>query len=534
MVSESRILDASGNPIKRAELVEPQTSKLAQLHREFAGHPSRGLTPAKLARILEEAEQGDIRAQHELFLDMEEKDAHVYAEMGKRKRALLTLEWDVVPPRNASAAEKALAGYVKELLQDVPNLEDVILDALDGIGHGFSNQEIEWEMLGKEWLPKEINHRPQSWFQTDRDTRTQIRLRDTSMDGQALQPFGWISHVHKAKSGYVARSGLHRVLSWPYLFKNYSVGDLAEFLEIYGLPLRLGTYQPGASDDEKATLLRAVMSIGHDAAGIVPQGMQIDFQEAAKGASDPFEAMISWCERSQSKAILGGTLTSQADGKSSTNALGNVHNEVRHDLMESDAIQLAGTLTRDLVYPLLALNKGGVEDRRRCPQFKFNVEENEDITTFADALPKLVGAGMKRIKVEWVHDKLGIPMAEDGDEVLTIAQPDMVLPPAERVKQQAKLAALSTVPVPDDDYPDQAALDAAVSSISAETLQAFAQSAIAPVVEMLKQHADPVEAMQALAVIFPDMDTAALQEALARAMFVAEVWGRVSAQDGQG
>ncbi|MGL9774415.1 MAG: phage portal protein family protein [Sodalis sp. (in: enterobacteria)] len=35
--------------------------------------------------------------------------------------------------------------------------------------------------------------------------------------------------------------------------------------------------------------------------------------------------------------MLGGALTTQADGKSSTNALGNVHNEVRHELIASDA-----------------------------------------------------------------------------------------------------------------------------------------------------------------------------------------------------
>uniref|UniRef100_UPI00398B6B75 phage portal protein family protein n=1 Tax=Erwinia tracheiphila TaxID=65700 RepID=UPI00398B6B75 len=48
------------------------------------------------------------------------------------------------------------------------------------------------------------------------------------------------------------------------------------------------------------------------------------------------------------KAILGGTLTSQADGASSTNALGNVHNEVRFEVRSSDATQVAATLTRDL------------------------------------------------------------------------------------------------------------------------------------------------------------------------------------------
>jgi len=522
MVTTSSILDASGKPFKRADLVEPQTSKLAQLHREFASHPSRGLTPSKLARILEAAEQGDTRAQHDLFMDMEEKDAHIHAEMGKRKRALLTVDWDIVPPRNASASERKLAGYAKELIQDTPNFEDVILGALDGIGHGFSCQEIEWELLSNEWLPKQITHRPQSWFKTDMATRTEIRLRDMSPDGQALQPFGWITHTHKAKSGYIARCGLHRVLSWPYLFKNYSVGDLAEFLEIYGLPLRLGTYQSGAGDEEKATLLRAVMAIGHDAAGIVPEGMAIDFKEAAKGSEGPFMAMVDWCEKSQSKAILGGTLTSQADGKSSTNALGNVHNEVRHDLMVSDAIQLGGTLTRDLVYPLLALNKGGVDDRRRLPKFKFMFDDSEDLGVLADSLPKLVAMGM-RIKKEWAHERAGIPQAEDGDEVLGVAQPT--------ANQGAalKIAALSAKSV-DDQFPDQSALDAAIEAIAPDLLQGQSVAALKPVLALIANSADYADVFVALSETFPQMDTQQLEETLARAMFVAEVWGRLSAE----
>ena len=526
MVDTSRILDQHGNPIKRTELAEPHTSKLAQLHREFASHPSRGLTPLKLARILEAAEQGDIRAQHDLFMDMEEKDAHVYAEMGKRKRALLKVDWDIVPPRNASATERKLAGYAKELMQDVPNFEDVILDALDGIGHGFSCQEIEWELIGREWMPKEISHRPQAWFQTDRDTRTEIRLRDNSLDGQLLRPFGWITHVHKAKSGYLARCGLHRVLSWPYLFKNYSVGDLAEFLEIYGLPLRLGTYQSGASDDEKTTLLRAVMSIGHDAAGIIPEGMMIDFKEAAKGQEGPFMAMIEWCEKSQSKAILGGTLTSQADGKSSTNALGNVHNEVREDLMRADASQLGGTLTRDLVYPLLALNKGGVDDLRRLPRFKFMFDDSEDLGVLAEALPKLVGIGMK-IPAAWAHERAGIPEAEEGAAVLGVTKP-ATTPPA--VAANAALAALTATA---DAFPDQTALDAMIDSIAPDLLQGQAVAALKPVIEMIAAAADYAEVHDALAGIFPGMNTQQLEETLARAMFVAEVWGRLSVQDEQ-
>ena len=155
------------------------------------------------------------------------------------------------------------------------------------------------------------------------------------------------------------------------------------------------------------------MGIGHNAAGIIPDGMSIEFEEAAKGSQEPFEAMITWCERTQSKAILGGTLTSQADGKSSTHALGNVHNEVRHDLLVADARQLAGTITRDLIYPMVALNKGQV-DPRRLPRLAYDTRETEDFTRFADALPKLVGVGMP-IPQAWVSEKLAIPKPQDDE-----------------------------------------------------------------------------------------------------------------------
>lgn len=513
------IVDQSGNPIQRTVLTEQQTSKITNLQREFALHPGKGLTPARLDEILRSAELGNLKAQAELFMDMEERDAHILAEMSKRKRALLTVDWDIQPPRNASATERKLAGYAKEMLMDIPNFEDVILDALDAIGHGFACLEIEWAMFGQEWLPGVITHRPQSWFQLDRATRTSLRLRDMTYEGQELIPFGWITHVHKAKSGYISRGGLHRILSWPYLFKNYAVGDLAEFLEIYGLPLRLGKYYPGASEDEKSTLLDAVMSIGHDAAGIIPQGMEIDFKEAAKGQSNPYEAMMSWCERSVSKAVLGGTLTTQSDGKSSTNALGKVHNEVRHDLMVSDAIQLGSTFTRDLVYPILALNKGGVEDRRRLPRFVFRVREIEDIAVMADALPKLVGAGMK-IPVSWAHEHSGIPMPIDDEEVLSISSP------ANQTKTAAATAALKADLTDDESTSDKLAAQLSVQSASS-------WNAVLEHVREIVQNATSLEALRdELLASFGNLPSEDLVKVMSAAFAVAELAGMSDVSDG--
>ena len=424
-----QILGPDGRPLSSSRavaLAQPQTASLAHLQRELATHPTRGLTPSRLAQILDAAEQGDVSAQFDLFEDMEEKDGHIASEMNKRRRACI-LDWEVVAPQKSpSAREKRNAAQLDELLAQLPDFEDMLYDVTDAIGKGFACLEIEWERNQGLWLPRSITHRPQSWFVLHRGFRQELRLRsfEAQPDGSVgapLQPFGWITHVHKAKSGYLERSALFRQLVWTYLFKNYSVGDLAEFLEIYGIPLRLGKYHSGASEAEKATLLRALAGIGHNAAGIVPEGMLLEFHDAATGDPDAFALMMDWCERNQSKVILGATLTSGADGKSSTNALGQIHNEVRKDLRDGDLRQLSTTLTRDLVYAVAALNGLAPEGPRRSPVFKLNTQEREDLTAYADALPKLVAIGLQPT-VKWVHEQLGIPQPQEGEAVLRAAE----------------------------------------------------------------------------------------------------------------
>lgn len=526
-MATSRILGPDGQPIKMPDLQTPQTAHLTALQRELQAHPTRGLTPSRLATILDAAEQGELTAQFELFEDMEEKDGHIASEMNKRRRACI-LEWEVVPPQKSpTPAEAKAAAQLDELLQEIPDFEDVLFDVTDAIGKGFACLEIEWHRVERFWLPKTITHRPQSWFVLHRGYRQELRLRThqhvDGVPGQALQPFGWLTHVHKAKSGYLERSALFRQLVWTYLFKNYSVGDLAEFLEIYGIPLRVGRYPTSASEAEKLTLLRALAAIGHNAAGIIPEGMMMEFHNAATGDPKAFELMINWCERNQSKVILGATLTSGADGKSSTHALGKIHDEVRKDLRDADVRQLNTTLTRDLVYAVAALNGLAPEGPRRSPQFQLNAQETEDLTAYSEALPKLVSIGVQPT-VKWAHEKLGIPMPQDGEPVLQ--QPAQPMP--------FGLAGLRAAWPADAPL---AALAAATPGAAATPPQAMAQqlaAGAAPAVTgWLAQIRALVERAQSLDDIrngleqlLPDMTLDQYAAAMAQALAAAQLAGR--------
>lgn len=534
MVS-SRILGADGQPIRIGELAEPQTSRVGHLHHEWQGHPARGLTPSKLSSLLLAAEQGDLIAQYELYEDMEERDGHILSEMSKRRRAVSGLSWSIVAPPNPSAQEKRNAEALQALIESVEDIDGIFFDTTDAIGKGFENQEIEWHRLGKDWLPKTVTHRPQGWFRLYRGFQQEIRLRDNSPDGAPLQQFGWITHTHRARSGYIERANLFRTLVWPYLFKNYSVADLAEFLEIYGIPLRIGKYPPGASDKEKSTLLRALVSIGHNAAGIIPDGMSLDFPSIAEGDPAAFELMMDWCERTQSKVILGATLTSQADRGSNTNALGTVHNEVRKELKDSDAKQVQGTLSRDLVYPIAALNGLAPGGYMRCPRLVFDIAENKDIGVFATALPALVGLGM-RIKRSWAHEELGIPEADNDEDLLVKpaapvvstpdqANPDNVAasgdPPSAALR--ARIAALRTVPSDAD-----AAAHMAVQL--GRTLTA-GRDWVEQIRGLVETAATLEEVRDRLLELYPGMNLDEYADAMALAAGVARLAGRSEVQD---
>ncbi|WP_410677795.1 DUF935 domain-containing protein [Avibacterium paragallinarum] len=418
------ILDKVKGLLKK-DKSEPLQTDLAEITatgRVLSDHPSNFITPAKMKSIFEEAESGDITAQHELFMDIEERDGDIAANMGTRKRAILTLDWRIAEPRNATPVEQGYQQEVDEFFYQFSELENLLVDLMDGVGHGFSALEIDWHFINGKWQPKTFIHRPQSWFKIDKDDNLLLKT-PANQEGEALRPLGWVVHRHKSRSTQLARLGLYRTLAWHYMFKHYSVHDFAEFLELYGMPIRIGKYGAGATNEEKRTLLRALAQIGHNAAGIMPESMEIELHNAANGSSvnNPFLQMIEWCRTEIARLILGQTLTSGADGKSSTNALGKVHNEVRRDLLVADAKQLAQTITKQIILPYLQLNVDPNIDESRCPRFEFDTAEYEDLEKFAKALPDLVNIGVA-VPESWVREKLGIPEPQEGEAILKAVQ----------------------------------------------------------------------------------------------------------------
>lgn len=522
------ILDQHGNPINREIFAEPQTARIAALEHEIIQSQLDGITPARAARILRDADQGDIMAQHQLFDDMLDRDAHMRCEFGKRAGAILGLDWSIEPPTDASAREKKDAAWVEDVLRNaVDDLEDVLVAMMDGVGHGFSAVELEWQMMDGEWIPT-FHPRPQTWFRLTTNRR-ELRLRDNSGEGAELIPMGWIMHQPgKVKTGYLSRAGLMRVLIWPFIYKAYSVGDFAEFLETFGLPIIMGKYPQSASSAEKSSLLRAVTALGHDARAIMPEQMAIEISKiTGSGTSTPHLEMAGWADDAESKAILGQVLSSSAKATGMGSGVADLHAEVREDIRTADARQIAGTLTRDLVYPLLALNKGRVENLRRCARFVFDLGEAEDVATYADALPKLVETGMQ-IPVSWAHEKLRIPQPDGNEPVLAMTSKATPVPPADPAEPAALKAATRDGATPDS--------PARYADGAGNRLAGDATSALAEWMDALAALADKADSLEdlrdRLLEAYGHLDSGDLRRVMQVGLATAELAGRFDVSEG--
>lgn len=511
-----------------APLRRPDTNEIAvaQVTDKYSEYPSNGLTPVKLAEIFKEADAGDVLRQMELFEEMEEKDPHLFSQLQTRKNAVTGLDFEIIPFSD-DPRDKEIADFIEEQINGIESLEDVETDLLDAIGKGFAVSEIMWGYDEGHVVVREIKSRHQKRFFWDSlDDSFKVRTKDAP-EGILLPTNKFIVHRYKARSGHTSRAGILRVVAWMYLFKNYDLKDWVSFAEVYGLPLRLGKYAPGASEADKVALMQALIQIGADAAGIIPDGTSIDFITTEKtSSSDLYERLARYCDEQISKAILGQTLTSDSGGGSY--AQSKTHNDVRHDLTVADCKSLASTLRRDLIRPLCIFNFG--EDKR-VPHIRFDCEESEDLTQTATIIGTLVNEVGLRVPTSFIYKKFSIPEPEADEEV---AAP------------RSTSAGLTGLPFKKEPNPAQIALKAEgdggigtqqhIDKLASAAVRHGAGSfkrAFGPVLkiiekaESLEELRDMMEDNKAVAELYAAMDVSEVEELLQKVMLYADLEGRV-------
>jgi len=223
-------------------------------------------------------------------------------------------------------------------------------------------------------------------------------------------------HTPHNVSGHPSRGGLLRATALAFLGKQYAVKDWMIYAEVFGMPVRVGKYDPKATEAEKRELLEMLRNLGAEAAGVFSKSVSLEFLDANVGTPPPpYENMVNFFNREMSKAWLGQTLTTDATGSPGSFAVAKIHEQVRQDLREDDIRKEGEMVRRDILRPLVRLKFG--EDVP-VPVFRRRLRGPGDTEGLAGILSVAVNDLGMSVDRQWAHDALGIPLRGNGNGAL--------------------------------------------------------------------------------------------------------------------
>lgn len=422
-------------------------------------------------------------------------DALVGGSIRRRKSAVKALEWGL----DRGKAKNRVAKSIEAIFADL-DLDRILGEILDAVLYGYQPLEVNWGKVGGMLVPTDVVGKPPEWFRFGESNELRFRTKENSIRGEDLPARKFL--LARQDPTYANPYGFPdlSMVFWPTTFKKGGLKFWVTFTEKYGSPWVIGKHPRHASDSETDLLLDRLEGMVQDAVAVIPNDSSIEIQEAAgkAGSADVYERLLRFCRSETSIALLGQDQTTDA---SSTNASAQAGLEVTRDIRDGDKKIVEATLNT-LIRWVCELN---FSDGERPAFSMWEQEQVDEVQAGRDE--KLTRAGAK-FTPAYFKRAYGL---QDGDLVETT--PDTAGQPADFAEA--------------DEAADQVRLDEALDTLAAGEIDDQAMRLLTPLFDLAKDGAAPEAMLGALAELYPEMDAAGLQERLARAIFVAKVWGRL-------
>jgi len=376
----------------------------------------QSITPERLAQILNDVKRGECPAEYlELAQDIELKDLHYRSVISTRKDAITGLDIKVVPASDDKHDVELADAVERDIVKNTnAKLYILIRDMLDSLAKGFSVSEIIWDTDKMPWKPKQYKFRDPRWFQYDKENGKTLMLRaPLGNELEPLKQFHFVVHEPHLISGNQITAGLALPALYYWMLKSYDVTSWAAFIDRYGYPIRIGKYGKKATEQDRATLKRAVAAIGQDFGAVIPESAILEIIEAKNTSetSGVYKTMSDWIDKQISKLVLGQTMTTD---EGSSRAQSETHEEVRDDIADSDIQQVIETLNATLTVPYINFNYGEQESYPKIDLYK---PDEKNIDQIINAVEKLGPQGLK-VKSDEVRSLFGLSNPDDDDETI--------------------------------------------------------------------------------------------------------------------
>lgn len=346
-----------------------------------------GLSLAYISSIFRLSLVGYRQQYVDLLDELLEKDPHAFSVLSKRilGAASGTVELVAAKVEGQQAQADDIARACTEMLGALPCIEQTLAELSWATYHAIVGEEIHWARDGASWFPDRLSlvHSRRlaypvagSW---DLYVWDQGQVLPNDYYGQAptnKRTFGlrvadypgkFIIHAPQIRGSYPTRNGLGRQIAYWLALKLVSTRGAPRYLERFANPWPEATYntepkneQRIASQDDidKARAALTAMGAGSLASWVHPDTIKLDLRTPDNGAASKltFPDWIDICNAEVSKAVVGGTLTTEVGSAGGNRALGDVQKKGETALLNYDVKLLAATIKRDLITWMVKLN----------------------------------------------------------------------------------------------------------------------------------------------------------------------------------
>lgn len=292
------------------------SAERVRLFKLIAPNPIPGATPAKLGRLLDNFDRGNLRECVLLWQKILDRDDQAKPCDSKRRRNVTGLEYEILPEDDSPEAanhKEALEAFYRGLtcvhgmnLNERGGTRLAFRLMMSAVGMKWAPFEIVWQPSAN-GLTAELRFLPLHFFE---NTTGELRFLETDLaqTGTKLDdyfgPGGWM---------VVVGEGLMEATSAAWMYKTPAgLKSWVTFCEKFGIAPLHATTTAKKGDPEWDTMVAALTGYGEDLALLTSEGAKITPIAGPAGATLPQPLLVDRMDRAISRLWLGGDLATMS------------------------------------------------------------------------------------------------------------------------------------------------------------------------------------------------------------------------------
>jgi phage gp29-like protein len=324
------------------------------------------------------------------------RDEQVRACVQNFIAGVISRSWDVRPGKRRfqepTRKDKKVADFVREIL-GVIAFDQVCEQMLLANFYGYAVAEINYAKDSSYVVLDSIKPKKARRFAFDQDRNLRLLTWEDQYIGTLVPPEKfWHFACGSDNSDDPYGLGWAHCVYWPVKFKREGMLSWMKYLEVAGVPPRVGKYPYGTSDDDQLRLLDAARALSSATASIHPDNMSLEYVNTHGGSTPDNEALQRLCNEGIAKLILGQSLTTESAGGQYK---AEVQDGVKEGLIKAASDRLSYSFSVSALKTLLHYNRSIFGDDVATPTVYRNFDDEPDPQLRVDVYEKLYAIGFE-------------------------------------------------------------------------------------------------------------------------------------------